>query len=56
MRTLSMLSLSLEYDVDSATRYWGQNSYGAAHSSDTANFQKPLAFYCQVRIYEFLNP
>ncbi|CAL1696369.1 unnamed protein product [Somion occarium] len=26
--------------------YWGQNSYGATHS-DVANFQKPLAFYCQ---------
>ncbi|KIP11453.1 carbohydrate-binding module family 5 protein [Phlebiopsis gigantea 11061_1 CR5-6] len=29
------------------TRYWGQNSYGAANSGDAANFQKPLAFYCQ---------
>ncbi|KAI0702448.1 class III chitinase [Cytidiella melzeri] len=28
------------------TTYWGQNSYGATHS-DVANFQKPLAFYCQ---------
>ncbi|KAF9014997.1 class III chitinase [Cyathus striatus] len=27
-------------------RYWGQNSYGAAHGTDTANFQKTLSFYC----------
>ncbi|KAJ8084321.1 Chitinase 2 [Marasmius tenuissimus] len=27
--------------------YWGQNSYGAVHGTDTANFQKPLSFYCQ---------
>ena len=27
--------------------YWGQNSYGAANPSDTANFQKNLSFYCQ---------
>ncbi|KAH9884038.1 hypothetical protein C8Q73DRAFT_661404, partial [Cubamyces lactineus] len=29
-----------------ASSYWGQNSYGATHS-DTANFQKSLATYCQ---------
>ncbi|KAF9459439.1 glycoside hydrolase superfamily [Collybia nuda] len=28
--------------------YWGQNSYGAAHGTDTANFQKRLSFYCNV--------
>ncbi|KAI0267649.1 glycoside hydrolase superfamily [Gloeopeniophorella convolvens] len=28
-------------------RYWGQNSYGATHTSDTANWQKTLSFYCQ---------
>lgn len=27
------------------SRYWGQNSYGAGHS-DTANWQKPVSFYC----------
>ena len=27
-------------------RYWGQNSYGAGHSNDPANFQKRLSFYC----------
>ncbi|KAF5377574.1 hypothetical protein D9615_005148 [Tricholomella constricta] len=26
--------------------YWGQNSYGAAHGTDTANFQKRLSYYC----------
>ncbi|KAH8100033.1 glycoside hydrolase [Cristinia sonorae] len=31
---------------DNVAVYWGQNSYGATHS-DTANFQKSLAFYCQ---------
>ncbi|KAI0275109.1 class III chitinase, partial [Gloeopeniophorella convolvens] len=27
--------------------YWGQNSYGATHGTDTANFQKTLSYYCQ---------
>ncbi|KAJ3917888.1 glycoside hydrolase [Lentinula edodes] len=27
--------------------YWGQNSYGATHTSDTANWQTNLAHYCQ---------
>ncbi|EKM58395.1 glycoside hydrolase family 18 protein [Phanerochaete carnosa HHB-10118-sp] len=27
--------------------YWGQNSYGATHTSDTANWQQPVDFYCQ---------
>ncbi|KAK7690719.1 hypothetical protein QCA50_005818 [Cerrena zonata] len=31
---------------DNLAVYWGQNSYGATHS-DTANFQKSLATYCQ---------
>ncbi|EIW64535.1 class III chitinase [Trametes versicolor FP-101664 SS1] len=31
---------------DNVAIYWGQNSYGATHT-DVANFQKPLAFYCQ---------
>ncbi|KAK7058309.1 Chitinase 2 [Paramarasmius palmivorus] len=31
---------------DNVAVYWGQNSYGAGHS-DTANFQKPISFYCQ---------
>lgn len=33
-------------------RYWGQNSYGATHS-DTANFQKSIATYCQVTHYSY---
>ncbi|KAI0823065.1 class III chitinase [Trametes gibbosa] len=31
---------------DNVAIYWGQDSYGATHT-DVANFQKPLAFYCQ---------
>ncbi|KDQ09186.1 carbohydrate-binding module family 5 protein [Botryobasidium botryosum FD-172 SS1] len=31
---------------DNLAVYWGQNSYGAAHS-DQQNFQRPLSFYCQ---------
>ncbi|EKM83457.1 hypothetical protein AGABI1DRAFT_66074 [Agaricus bisporus var. burnettii JB137-S8] len=30
---------------DNLAVYWGQNSYGAGHS-DTANWQKPVSFYC----------
>ena len=32
---------------DNLAVYWGQNSYGATHGSDTANWQKNLASYCQ---------
>ncbi|KAG2177829.1 hypothetical protein INT43_003076, partial [Umbelopsis isabellina] len=32
---------------DNSAIYWGQNSYGAVNSADTANWQKPLATYCQ---------
>ncbi|KAJ3565154.1 hypothetical protein NP233_g7821 [Leucocoprinus birnbaumii] len=32
---------------DNVAVYWGQNSYGATHPSDTANFQKTLSAYCQ---------
>ncbi|KAG8953318.1 Chitinase 1 [Tulasnella sp. 424] len=27
--------------------FWGQNSYGAVNPSDTGNWQKTLAYYCQ---------
>jgi len=27
--------------------YWGQNSYGATHLNDTANWQKRLKYYCE---------
>ena len=27
--------------------YWGQNSYGATHTTDTANWQQKLSHYCQ---------
>ena len=26
--------------------YWGQNSYGATHPDDPANWQQRLSFYC----------
>ncbi|KAG0701832.1 glycoside hydrolase family 18 protein [Suillus ampliporus] len=26
--------------------YWGQNSYGAVNSADTANWQQPISYYC----------
>ncbi|KAF5383765.1 hypothetical protein D9615_003771 [Tricholomella constricta] len=32
---------------DNLAVYYGQNSYGATHGSDTANWQKNLATYCQ---------
>ena len=31
------------------SRYWGPNSFGATHASDTAKWQKRLSFYCQVK-------
>ncbi|KAF8516863.1 glycoside hydrolase superfamily [Gautieria morchelliformis] len=31
---------------DNLAVYWGQNSYGVTHPSDTANAQKTLSFYC----------
>lgn len=45
--TLCGLTVSA-YDnsrYDNVVVYWGQNSYGAGHS-DTANYQKSLAYYC----------
>ncbi|EPQ54334.1 glycoside hydrolase [Gloeophyllum trabeum ATCC 11539] len=33
--------------TDNLAVYWGQNSYGATHSSDTANWQTNLTHYCQ---------
>ncbi|KDQ54773.1 carbohydrate-binding module family 5 protein [Jaapia argillacea MUCL 33604] len=32
---------------DNVAVYWGQNSLGAANASDTAGYQKTLAYYCQ---------
>ncbi|KAK7694334.1 hypothetical protein QCA50_001517 [Cerrena zonata] len=45
--TLALQVLAFDNSrFDNVAVYWGQNSYGATHS-DVANFQKPLAFYCQ---------
>ena len=30
-------------------RYWGQDSFGATQTGDKADWQKTLAFYCQVK-------
>ncbi|KAH9998830.1 glycoside hydrolase family 18 protein [Russula compacta] len=40
----------LGFDItrkDNVVAYWGQNSFGATHTSDTARWQKTLSFYCQ---------
>ncbi|KAF7378475.1 Glycoside hydrolase family 18 protein [Mycena sanguinolenta] len=34
---------------DNLVVYWGQNSYGATHPSDTANWQQTISNYCQVQ-------
>ncbi|EJD55444.1 glycoside hydrolase family 18 protein [Auricularia subglabra TFB-10046 SS5] len=48
--TFSALPLStLAFDNnrhDNFVAYWGQNSYGAAHGDDPANWQKALSEYC----------
>ncbi|KAM5537237.1 hypothetical protein V8D89_009170 [Ganoderma adspersum] len=50
---LSALSLgalrAFGFDItrkDNLAVYYGQNSYGATHGSDTANWQKDLSYYC----------
>ncbi|PIL27020.1 hypothetical protein GSI_10159 [Ganoderma sinense ZZ0214-1] len=51
LAALSFGALSVAaYDpsrTDNLAVYWGQNSYGATHSGDTANYQKNLSNYCQ---------
>ncbi|KAH9885779.1 glycoside hydrolase superfamily [Cubamyces lactineus] len=32
---------------DNLAVYWGQNSYGATHTSDSAHWQKSIGYYCQ---------
>ncbi|KAJ7475670.1 glycoside hydrolase family 18 protein [Mycena latifolia] len=56
---LSILALSaasvLGYDPtrsDNLAVYYGQNSYGATHPSDTANWQKDISTYCQDAIID----
>jgi len=34
-------------------RYWGQNSYGAVNPSDTAHWQQPISYYCQVSLFPY---
>ncbi|KAJ7887194.1 glycoside hydrolase superfamily [Mycena leptocephala] len=33
--------------TDNLVVYWGQNSYGATHSTDPANWQQTISNYCQ---------
>jgi chitinase len=42
-RNVKIVMLLTEYDLLD----WGQNSYGAVNSADTANWQQPLSYYCQ---------
>ncbi|TFK41331.1 glycoside hydrolase family 18 protein [Crucibulum laeve] len=37
---------------DNVAVYWGQNSYGAAYGTDTANFQQRLSFYCNDNVID----
>ncbi|KAI9000481.1 glycoside hydrolase superfamily [Trametes punicea] len=32
---------------DNLAVYWGQNSYGATHTNDVANWQQSIGYYCQ---------
>ncbi|KAJ6596388.1 glycoside hydrolase superfamily [Mycena vulgaris] len=34
--------------------YWGQNSYGATHGSDTANWQQTISNYCQDTVIDVI--
>ncbi|KAI0303644.1 glycoside hydrolase superfamily [Multifurca ochricompacta] len=47
MKLTTHLALILASLFPLVLGYWGQNSYGATHTSDTANWQKTLSFYCQ---------
>ncbi|KAJ7773046.1 glycoside hydrolase [Mycena metata] len=47
---LALSVLSVAYDPtrsDNLVVYWGQNSYGQTHPSDTANWQQTISTYCQ---------
>ncbi|KAF9786088.1 glycoside hydrolase superfamily [Thelephora terrestris] len=48
---LSLLVLGAHsFDItryDNVGTYWGQNSQGANHPNDTADYQQTLSFYCQ---------
>ncbi|EIW80350.1 glycoside hydrolase family 18 protein [Coniophora puteana RWD-64-598 SS2] len=47
---LGLAAPAMAFDMSANTNlavYWGQNSYGATHTSDTANWQQPIEYYCQ---------
>lgn len=54
-RVSSDLSVPFIFQLNASWhfRYWGQNSYGATNPSDTANWQQPISYYCQVRYKPF---
>ncbi|KAJ1944707.1 Chitinase 2, partial [Linderina macrospora] len=35
--------------------YWGQNSWGGGHLNDPANWERPLAAYCQDDTFDIIN-
>ncbi|KAF9233637.1 glycoside hydrolase family 18 protein [Melanogaster broomeanus] len=41
----SVMAFDMSLNTNLAV-YWGQNSYGATHTSDTANWQQPISYYC----------
>ncbi|KAI0635521.1 glycoside hydrolase superfamily [Trametes polyzona] len=51
LSTLSYAALqAAAFDIsrsDNLAVYWGQNSYGATHLNDPANWQHKIGFYCQ---------
>ncbi|KAN0082356.1 glycoside hydrolase [Tylopilus felleus] len=40
------MAFDMSLNTNVSLSYWGQNSYGAANPSNTANFQQPIDFYC----------
>ncbi|KAJ7770791.1 glycoside hydrolase family 18 protein [Mycena maculata] len=54
LRLVSLAAFSLSvawgFDItryDNTVVYWGQNSIGAASTTPSSEYQKPLAFYCE---------
>ncbi|KAJ1918803.1 Chitinase 2 [Tieghemiomyces parasiticus] len=50
LTTVNLVSVATAFDLkcnNNLVHYWGQNSYGASHPNDAANWEKPLADYCK---------
>ncbi|KAI8324996.1 glycoside hydrolase, partial [Martensiomyces pterosporus] len=41
--------------ANNVVTYWGQNSWGGAHLTDPANWEKNLAAYCQDSTFDIIN-